>query len=167
MNQHLRNELHRLEHRGSRGSGYLSPREREAGDDGENREACFYGVNIGATLAAAATQSQPVSIDNMSMFELEQITGYAEPNGIAAPIPDVAPQLTVQFAIGSANRTLFNIELPWGAVVGSAKFPMVLPCKFLLLPNQSMTITVRNFSAIQYNNIWVVLIGTKIYLKKV
>jgi hypothetical protein len=139
----------------------------ERGGQAENEDGFTYGVFFGAALAAGAQNSQPLVIDSQSAFRLEQITGYAEPNGQAAPIYDSwVPQLKLNLFDGTARRSLFSIDLPWGAVVGTSRLPFIPAIRRVFSPNQTLSLTVTNFSAIQYNNVYIALIGANLYVPR-
>jgi hypothetical protein len=157
----LEKRLRSLEH-------WKARRRENEGEPGteDNRESFEYGVTL-ATLLTTASNTQPIQIDALSAFELRQIVGYAEPAGATFPLSDATvPQLSLQITDGAENRTLFQIALPWGCCVGTARLPFVLDRSRIFNPNQAVNVTITNFSAVTYNNIFVALGGEKIYFEK-
>jgi hypothetical protein len=163
-NQHhdlIERRLRSLEH-------WKKHRRENEGEPGteDNREGFEYGVTL-SSLLTTASNTQVIQIDALSAFELEQITGYAEPAGATFPLADSSvPQLSLQITDGAENRQLFQIAMPWGNVVGTARFPFVLARSRIFNPNQAVNVTITNFSAVTYNNIFIALVGQKIYFEK-
>jgi hypothetical protein len=137
---------------------------RQGGKSDEpNAEGFIYQVTT-AAIAAGAAAALPLQIDALSDFDLLQLVGYAEVAGGAFPQADnLQPQLKIQITDGAENRQLFSSDLPWGAVVGTSKLPFIFPRPRRFIANQSLTVTVTSFAAVAYNNVFLGLIGAKIY----
>lgn len=173
MREHLRRELHHLAqshpniaHELERQfSGNAAGVGGAGAADGQpqNEDGFIYGAAFG-TINAGQQSSQPIVIDALSEFRMDQIVGYAEPNGQAAPILDGwVPQLSLNIFDGSERRSLLSLALPWGAVIGTGRLPFIPSVRRVWARNQTLTVQLTNFGGINYNNVFLGFVGANIY----
>jgi hypothetical protein len=118
----------------------------------------------GFNLTAGSISQQPIQLEADSHFNLMRLTGYAEPAGSTFPLADgLQFQLAIMIQDGSTSRNLFNNPLPWSSIIGSARLPYVLPQYRMFQPNGVINLLFYNWSAVTYNNISVVLHGSKVF----
>jgi len=134
-------------------------------DDGKLwKDFYVYSNAIGLSIpAATAGQPPSIQIEADSDFSLMRIAAYAEAAGETFPYHgDVLPQLTLQLQDGSDSTNLFSSPVPLGLIAGTGQLPFVLPIYRLFNANGTINLFLYNYSAVQYNNIVIALIGVKI-----
>lgn len=107
-----------------------------------------------------------IQIEADADFELMKLTYYATLHGKTPPFStsDI-PELTLQIVDSGAGRQLFNQAIPFESIAGKeAGLPFILPQPRLFTAKSTIQITVASISAAsQYDNIFVNLIGRKVF----
>jgi hypothetical protein len=130
----------------------------------EWRDFYVYSNATGLSIPAmTAGQPPAIQIEADSDFSLMRLACYAEAAGETFPYAgNQLPQLTLQLQDGSDSTNLFSTPVPLGLIAGTGQLPFVLPIYRLFNANGTINIFFFNYSAVQYNNVVLALIGQKI-----
>jgi len=125
----------------------------------------IYTFNV-TSLAAGASALQTVTIQTDSQFKWQKMSMFADIAGaVQTDATRVIPLITMQITDTSSGRLQFNKEIPLGAIAGDGQFPFILPEPKIFLPKATIQISLNNYSAATtYANIFVNLIGTKLFM---
>lgn len=119
-----------------------------------------YTLATSAALAAGASASIQLNIQNDSAFEWIYATGQAISGGAVVPSPAI--QVTI---IDSASaRNLMNGPIPFPNLCGTGQQPFILPIPRRFMPSTQVTFLLNNYSAAtSFSSVQISLIGRKIY----
>lgn len=88
-----------------------------------------------------------------SNFNDEQVTVFSQ---------DV-PLATILIVDTGSGRQIMNIPIPIGALFGDGRLPYILPTPKLFTKNSRINVTVFNFGQEDYEDLWIVFEGKKIF----
>lgn len=88
-----------------------------------------------------------------SNFNDEQVTVFGQ---------DV-PLATILIVDTGSGRQIMNIPIPIGALFGDGRLPYILPTPKLFTKNSRINVTVFNFGGEDYEDLWIVFEGKKIF----
>jgi hypothetical protein len=145
-----------------------TPRKGPGADGNGNwNDFYVYSNELGLSIAAGATTNEVIQIEADSEFNLMRLAAYAEAAGENFPYnQNQQPQLALQLQDGATSRSLFSSPVPLGLVTGVGQLPFVLPVRRIFPPNGTINLVLNNYGAVQYNNIVIALIGTKVFENK-
>ena len=76
------------------------------------------------------------------------------------------PEIAVQFQNSGSGRLQYDRALPLGAIAGDGQFPFILPNTEILKAKTTFQMTAANYGTTDYINLYVTLIGTKIFYEE-
>lgn len=124
----------------------------------------IYSIPAIASLAAGASSSPNIQIQSDSDFELQKLTFYCDSNAGLTYSTRLFPQLSMLITDAGSGRQLSNVALPFGAMMGDGELPFILPQTKIFVRNSQVNLQIANFSsATTYYNIYVLLIGRKLF----
>jgi hypothetical protein len=122
----------------------------------------LYTAPVIASLAPAAQAVSTVQFQEDSVFEWVSTTFQCQTASTAGFT--LTPNITVNLQDGSSQKNLTSIATPIGSLIGTGQLPFILPVPRRFMPNGSLICTFVNFdSAITYDNLYLTLIGKKIF----
>jgi hypothetical protein len=115
-------------------------------------------------VAAGATVTPTIQVPVEANFELLAITGWADVAAAAQNYSTrIDPNITLVISDTASGRQLMNLPVPWGGMVGTQEFPFKLPTPRIFVGGALIQITLVSFEAANANNVFLNLIGNKIY----
>ena len=143
---------------GSQNHGYV------AGSGGKFTEDFFTYQFAIASLAAATTATASITIQADSDFDWIMTTSSANIDGGSTPWSDaIIIPITVIITDSGSGRQLMSAGIPIAGLAGTGKQPFILPIRRRFKALSSVTGVFTNYSASQYDNIFLNLIGRKIF----
>ncbi len=134
--------------------------------NGKGLQKSFYIYTLSlASLAAGATNSDLVNIENDSQFVWIKTSIFADIAGaVQTDESRVLPLINVQLTDTGSARQFFDEPQPVGNFAGSGQLPQILPAPFIFSNNANINASFTNFSnATTYANIKLSLIGFRVY----
>ena len=117
-----------------------------------------------ASLAAATTATASITIQADSDFDWIMTTSSANIDGGSTPWSDaIIIPITVIITDSGSGRQLMSAGIPIAGLAGTGKQPFILPIRRRFKALSSVTGVFTNYSASQYDNIFLNLIGRKIF----
>lgn len=122
-------------------------------------------VNIGTVAASPAAWNANFVVQADADFEWIMSTWSANVDGQAAQnwSDALVVGLTVQVNDGGSGRILFTAPTPISAIAGSGKQPFILPVPRIFQSKSTVNLNGTNISASQYDNVFLNMIGRKIF----
>lgn len=112
-----------------------------------------------------------LTIQNDSQFLWQKTSFYCSfPRGLSPFDSDQdagrsIPTIAAQFVDTSSARLQFSRATNLSSIAGSGEFPFILPETKIFQPKSTITLELSNYDAERtYSNIYVNMIGTKVYL---
>jgi hypothetical protein len=123
-----------------------------------------YSFNI-ASLAAGASDTDIINIENDSQFIWTKTSYFAELAGAAQTDSSrVIPLITCMFTDSGSARQFFDQPQPINSIAGQGSIPFILPSPFVFKNNANVNASFTNFSAAQtYLNFTISLHGYRVY----
>lgn len=123
-----------------------------------------YTLNI-ASLAAGATDSDTINIENDSQFVWTKTAYFADVAGGAQENDTrVIPLINVQLVDSGSARQFFDEPQPVNSIGGQGAIPFILPAPFIFKNNANINGAFSNFSAATtYANFRLTLHGYRVY----
>ena len=118
-----------------------------------------------AQLIPNAVLTDTINIQNDSQFLWTKATFFARINDTDAIQYQsrVIPQVTFQWRDTSSSQQLFNFPVFINNFWGFGEIPMILPEPKLMEPRTSVTVDVTNLHATESYDLYLSMIGIKIY----
>lgn len=124
-----------------------------------------YEVDFTA-LAAGASQSSSIQIENSSDFLWQKATFFADIASAAqTQSGQVLPLCTVLLTDSGSARQLMNSAVPVPNMFGVGYSPFILTNPKKFMARSSITVAVTNFSAATTYNLRLSFIGVKLFLR--
>lgn len=132
-----------------------------------DKDFYIYSTYEAGAIAPGGNFTNNIDIDADSTFVWQKLTAFAD---IAAAgqtdSTRVLPLISIQFIDTGSGRQVFNREIPIPALCGYGGLPFVLHNPRRFASNSTIVITGTNYDAANsYSNIYILLIGYKIYHK--
>lgn len=160
-----RNEAHLQREQGRTLSGHMGNlSEQNLNQNAQyDRDWFSYPFNIG-TIAATGVVNQTIQIQADSAFDLMQITAQGNLNGASEPWPsNVILPFTIMLTDTGTGRNLMNTPVPINMIAGRGELPFILPQNRIFAPKATIQIQCTGYGGGTYNNIFVNLIGAKLF----
>lgn len=162
MSRHLRNPCYPAAHLGQIAQGGTvapgpaSP--RVIAEDFYSYGIQFQNFSSGDTLTGfiqveADSDFLIQKLAYFSNFNDEQVTVFSQ---------DV-PLATILIVDTGSGRQIMNIPIPIGALFGDGRLPYILPTPKLFTKNSRINVTVFNFGQEDYEDLWIIFEGKKIF----
>ncbi len=118
-----------------------------------------------ASIAAGATDTDTVNIENDSQFVWTKTSYFADLAGaVQTDATRVIPLVTAQITDSGSARQFFDTPQPINNIAGQGNIPFILPAPFIFKNNANINVTFTNYSAATtYTNVIITLHGFRIY----
>ena len=134
--------------------------------DGTQYEADWftYLFTVGSVAGTAAVTPTPIQIQADSAFELMQLNITSTLTGFTPPYSraNITPVL-LYLQDGGTGRYLMQNPVPAPLICGDGQLPFILPTERIFKPKSTINLTVTGYTADTYTNVYVALIGRKLF----
>lgn len=126
-----------------------------------------YTANFGA-IAGSATATVNINVESDSSFVAQKLTFSA--NSATYGVADdknqtniTRPAMTISITDTGSGRQLMNTPMPVHAVCGSGDLPHILSTPKEFRANSTIQVSLTDFGNVGYSNVFVSLIGKKLF----
>lgn len=127
-------------------------------------DVVWYGVRVTGLVLAAPTATGIINIDADSDFYCVAMSYQADIAGAAlTEATNIIPLVTLQITDTGSGKSLSNIPMPIGAMMGDGKRPYRLPRPRVFLSNSTIQNNFTMFTAAVTYNITILFHGYKVY----
>ncbi len=132
--------------------------------NGQTKKDLYFYRASSTALAAAGSDTDQVKIETDANF-LWVKSAYQADIAAATQTENtrVLPLITVELLDSGSGRNLQDNPIPIDSMAGRGLLPMVLPIPRLFRANSTISVTFTNFSAATTYNIYLTLIGYKVF----
>lgn len=123
-----------------------------------------YVIPFTETIAAGGTTEGNVTLDADSDFLWQKFTFLALDDADAA-LEQNLTRCGIIITDSGSGRNLSNSTVPLAALAGSGELPFIMPTPKIFKASGQILVTVNNFGAAAINELYLVFIGQKCYLK--
>ena len=125
----------------------------------------FYGYQSNvASIAPAANATDTINIQANSDFILQKLVFFADIAAAAQTAStQVLPLVTVQITDTGSGRQIFSDPMPIPMIFGTGQLPFILPNPRRFAANSTIQISYTNYDAASTYQLFLGLIGVKIY----
>lgn len=130
------------------------------------KDTYTYVFSLASIAPATVGQESSITIENDSYFLAEKMSFFCTNDAVDTQTQEtrILPNLTIQLESTSSGRRQMSQPTPLAAIAGSGEFPLIWPQPKLYVPKTTVQLAFSNFSTTDtYRNIFVNMIGTKIY----
>lgn len=122
-----------------------------------------YGIQF-QTFNTGDTATGFIQIEADSDFLIQKLAYFSNFNNeqVTVETQDV-PLATILIVDTGSGRQIMNIPIPIGALFGDGRLPYILPTPKLFTKNSRINVTVFNFGDEDYEDLWIVFEGKKIF----
>lgn len=123
-----------------------------------------YLFTVGTVVGTAAVTPTPIQIQADSAFELMQLNITGTLTGFTAPYSraSITPVL-IYIQDGGTGRYLMQNPVPAPLICGDGQLPFILPTERIFKPKSTVNVTVTGYTADTYTNVYLALIGRKLF----
>ena len=127
------------------------------------QEFFAYSVNFSA-LAAGSSATGYINIEANSYFKVQKLTFAADIAAAAQTESSrVIPNATILITNSGSGRQLMNTAVPIPSLFGTGRLPFILPTPKVFDPSTTITVQVANYDAAVTYNLYIVMIGSKLW----
>lgn len=122
-----------------------------------------YGIQF-QNLNSGDTDTGFIQIEADSDFLIQKLAYFSnfDDSQVTVFTQDV-PLVTILIVDTGSGRQIMNIPIPIGALFGDGRLPYILPTPKLFTKNSRINVTLFNFGAEDYEDIWINFEGKKIF----
>ncbi|NIT36972.1 MAG: hypothetical protein GTN49_10825 [candidate division Zixibacteria bacterium] len=122
-----------------------------------------YGIQF-QTFQSGDTATGFIQIEADSDFLIQKLAYFSnlDDTQVTVQTQDV-PLATILIVDTGSGRQLMNIPIAIGALFGDGRLPYILPTPKLFTKNSRINVTVFNFGAVNYEDLWINFEGKKIF----